>query len=170
VIELARDFPEVELEHRYVDAASFELLAAPCRFDVVLADNLFGDILSDELAAVVGGIGLLASASLGDGPGIFEPVHGSAPDLAGRGVANPTGALLSGAALLTHGLGRGRAIRRRARAGGRRGTARGAHRRSRRQRLDGELTAPSSRRLAHPRSAAGVTDPLVHDPTPEVSS
>jgi 3-isopropylmalate dehydrogenase len=106
VVEVAAEFPDVELEHRYVDAASFELLAAPRRFDVVLADNLFGDILSDELAAVVGGIGLLASASLGPGPGLFEPVHGSAPDLAGRGIANPTGALLTVALLLTHGLGR----------------------------------------------------------------
>ncbi len=106
MIEVATGFPDVELEHRYVDAASFELLAAPRRLDVVLADNLFGDILSDELAAVAGGIGLLASASLGDGPGLFEPVHGSAPDLAGRGIANPTGALLTVALLLTHGLGR----------------------------------------------------------------
>ena len=106
VIEVAAGFPEVSLEHRYVDAAAFELIAAPTRFDVVLADNLFGDVLSDELAAVVGGIGLLASASLGDGPGIFEPVHGSAPDLAGQGIANPTGALLTAALLLEHGLGR----------------------------------------------------------------
>lgn len=106
VIEVAREYPEVELEHRFVDAASFELIAAPQRFDVVLADNLFGDVLSDELAAVAGGIGLLASASLGDGPGLFEPVHGSAPDLAGRGIANPTGALLTVALMLSHGLGR----------------------------------------------------------------
>jgi len=104
VIEVAREHPDIELEHRYVDAAAFELIAAPKRFDVVLADNLFGDILSDELAAVVGGIGLLASASLGEGPGIFEPVHGSAPDLAGKGIANPTGALLTAALLLEHGL------------------------------------------------------------------
>ncbi len=106
VIEVAREYPEVELEHRFVDAASFELIAAPQRFDVVLADNLFGDVLSDELAAVAGGIGLLASASLGDGPGLFEPVHGSAPDVAGRGIANPTGALLTVALMLAHGLGR----------------------------------------------------------------
>lgn len=106
VIEVAREYPEVELEHRFIDAASFELIAAPQRFDVVLADNLFGDVLSDELAAVAGGIGLLASASLGDGPGLFEPVHGSAPDLAGRGIANPTGALLTVALMLSHGLGR----------------------------------------------------------------
>jgi 3-isopropylmalate dehydrogenase len=102
--EVAREYPEVELEHRYVDAASFELLRAPGRFDVVLTENLFGDILSDELAAVVGSIGLLASASLGDGPALFEPVHGSAPDLAGKGVANPTGAILSAALLLEYTL------------------------------------------------------------------
>lgn len=104
VIEVAREYPDVELEHRYVDAAAFELMAAPKRFDVLLTDNLFGDVLSDELGAVVGGIGLLASASLGDGPGLFEPVHGSAPDLAGKGIANPTGALLTVALLLEHAL------------------------------------------------------------------
>jgi 3-isopropylmalate dehydrogenase len=107
VQDVAHEYPGVELEHRYVDAASFELLRVPRQFDVVLADNLFGDILSDELAAVVGSIGLLASASLGEGPALFEPVHGSAPDLAGRGVANPTGAILSVALLLEYGLGRG---------------------------------------------------------------
>ncbi|HLA76857.1 MAG TPA: 3-isopropylmalate dehydrogenase [Vicinamibacteria bacterium] len=104
VAEVGRQYPGVELEHRYVDAMSFELLQCPERFDVVLADNLFGDILSDEAAAVVGSIGLLASASLGDGPPLFEPVHGSAPTLAGRGIANPTGAMLSVAMLLEHGL------------------------------------------------------------------
>ena len=104
VDEVAREYPEVELQHRYVDAASFELLRAPGSFDVVLTENLFGDILSDEAAAVVGSIGLLASASLGDGPALYEPVHGSAPDLAGKGVANPTGAILSAAMLLEYTL------------------------------------------------------------------
>ena len=85
VTEVAKEHPGVELEHRYVDAASFELLQAPRRFDVVLTENLFGDILSDELAAVSGSIGVLPSASFGDGPSLYEPVHGSAPDLAGRG-------------------------------------------------------------------------------------
>jgi 3-isopropylmalate dehydrogenase len=103
---VAREYPEVELEHRHVDAASFELLRAPRRFDVVLTENLFGDILSDEIAAVVGGIGLLPSASIGDGPSLYEPVHGSAPDLAGRGIANPVGAILSAAMLLEHSLDR----------------------------------------------------------------
>ena len=106
VTGVGREYPDVELEHRYVDAASFELLQAPRRFDVILAENLFGDILSDELGAVVGSIGLLASASLGEGTPLFEPVHGSAPTLAGLGIANPTGAILSVAMMLRHGLGR----------------------------------------------------------------
>jgi len=104
VSEVAQEYPDVSLEHRYVDAASFELLQAPRRFDVVVTENLFGDILSDELAAVVGSIGLLPSASLGDGPSLYEPVHGSAPGLAGRGIANPVGAILSVALLLEHSL------------------------------------------------------------------
>jgi 3-isopropylmalate dehydrogenase len=105
VAEVGLDYPDVELEHRHVDAVSFELLAAPQHFDVVLTENLFGDILSDEMAAVVGAIGLLPSASLGDGPSLYEPVHGSAPLLAGRGVANPVGAILTVALLLEHTLG-----------------------------------------------------------------
>lgn len=104
VEEVARDYPDVALEHRYVDAASFELLQAPAALDVVVTENLFGDILSDELAAVVGSIGLLPSASIGDGPWLYEPVHGSAPTLAGRGIANPTGAMLTVALLLEHSL------------------------------------------------------------------
>ena len=106
VTEVSREYADVELEHCYVDAASFELIQAPQRFDVVLAENLFGDILSDELAALVGSIGLLPSASLGDGPALYEPVHGSAPALAGKSLANPTGAILSVAMLLEHSLGR----------------------------------------------------------------
>jgi 3-isopropylmalate dehydrogenase len=106
VSEVGREQPSVELEHRYVDAASFELLQAPRRFDVVLTENLFGDILSDELAALSGSIGVLPSASFGDGPSLYEPVHGSAPDLAGRGIANPVGAILSVAMLLEYSLGR----------------------------------------------------------------
>ena len=106
VSEVAHEYPGVELEHRHVDAASFELLQAPSRFDVVVTENLFGDILSDEAAVVVGSLGLLASASLGPGPFLFEPVHGSAPALAGRGVANPTGAILTVALMLDHALAR----------------------------------------------------------------
>jgi 3-isopropylmalate dehydrogenase len=104
VSEVGAEYPDVELEHLYVDSASFELLRTPHRFDVVLTENLFGDILSDELAAIVGSIGLLPSASLGPGPALYEPVHGSAPDLAGRGIANPTGAILTVGLLLTHSL------------------------------------------------------------------
>ena len=100
VSEVAHEYPDVELEHRYVDAAAFELLKAPHRFDVVLTENLFGDILSDEVGVVVGSIGLLPSASLGEGPSLYEPVHGSAPDLAGHGTANPAGAILSAAMML----------------------------------------------------------------------
>jgi 3-isopropylmalate dehydrogenase len=106
VDDVAREYPDVALEHRYVDAASFEILQAPQRLDVILTENLFGDILSDELAAVVGSIGLLASASIGDGPWLYEPVHGSAPTLVGKGIANPTGAFLTVALLLEHSLNR----------------------------------------------------------------
>ena len=106
VTEVGREYPDVELEHRHVDAASFEVLQTPHRFDVIVTDNLFGDILSDEVAAVVGSIGLLPSVSFGDGPSLYEPVHGSAPSLAGRGIANPTGAILTVSMLLEHSLGR----------------------------------------------------------------
>jgi len=106
VTEVAKEYPDVELEHRYVDAAAFELLKSPHRFDVVLTENLFGDILSDEVGVVVGSIGLLPSASLGEGPSLYEPVHGSAPDLAGHGTANPVGAILSAAMMLELSFGR----------------------------------------------------------------
>jgi 3-isopropylmalate dehydrogenase len=102
VTEVAAEYGDVQLEHRYVDAASFEILRAPHRFDVVLTDNIFGDILSDEAAAIAGSIGILPSASLGDGPGLYEPVHGAANDIAGKGVANPTGAILTVALMLEH--------------------------------------------------------------------
>jgi 3-isopropylmalate dehydrogenase len=103
----ADEFPDVELEHVLVDNAAMQLVAAPTRFDVILTDNMFGDILSDEAAMLTGSIGMLPSASLGatDAPGMFEPVHGSAPDIAGRGIANPLAMFLSAAMLLRHGLG-----------------------------------------------------------------
>ena len=101
----AEEFPAVRLEHLYVDFAAMRLVADPARVDVLLTENLFGDILSDEAAVLAGSLGLLPSASLGDGPGLFEPVHGSAPDIAGRGVANPIGAIASAAMLLRYGLG-----------------------------------------------------------------
>src|SRR5215203_4337304 len=89
-----------------VDNAAMQLVASPARFDVILTENMFGDILSDESAMLTGSIGMLPSASLGaDGPGLFEPVHGSAPDIAGQGIANPLAMILSAAILLRHGLG-----------------------------------------------------------------
>jgi 3-isopropylmalate dehydrogenase len=107
VTETAKDYPDVELEHVLVDTAAMQLVQAPERFDTIVTENTFGDILSDEAAAVTGGLGLAASASLGDGgPGIFEPVHGSAPDIAGRGAANPAAMLRSVVLMLEHGLGR----------------------------------------------------------------
>jgi 3-isopropylmalate dehydrogenase len=101
------EFPHVELEHLLVDNAAMRLIAAPRHFDVILTENMFGDILSDEAAMLTGSIGLLPSASLGgDGPGVFEPVHGSAPDIAGQGIANPLAMFLSAALMLRHGLSR----------------------------------------------------------------
>jgi 3-isopropylmalate dehydrogenase len=104
VTEVARDYPAVTLAHMYVDACAMKLAAAPATLDVVLTENLFGDILSDEAGAIVGSLGLLPSASLGNGPGLFEPVHGSAPDIAGKDVANPIGAIASAAMMLREGL------------------------------------------------------------------
>ncbi len=102
----AQEFPEVELEHLLVDNAAMALVAAPSHFDVIVTENMFGDILSDEAAMITGSIGMLPSASLGgEGPGLFEPVHGSAPDIAGKGIANPLAMFLSVALLLRHGLG-----------------------------------------------------------------
>ena len=101
----AEEFPAIRLEHLYVDFAAMRLVADPGRVDVLLTENLFGDILSDEAAVLTGSLGLLPSASLGDGAGLFEPVHGSAPDIAGRGVANPIGAIASAAMLLRYGFG-----------------------------------------------------------------
>jgi 3-isopropylmalate dehydrogenase len=104
VNDVATQFPEVTLTHMYVDACAMRIALAPSSFDVILTENLFGDILSDEAGAIVGSLGLLPSASLGDGPGLFEPVHGSAPDIAGKDVANPVGAIASAAMLLRDGL------------------------------------------------------------------
>jgi 3-isopropylmalate dehydrogenase len=107
VSELAGGYPEVEVRHALVDSFAIEVALAPGTLDVVLTENMFGDILSDLASGVCGGLGLAASASLGDaGPGIFEPVHGSAPDIAGTGTANPTAMLRSLALLLEHAAGR----------------------------------------------------------------
>jgi 3-isopropylmalate dehydrogenase len=119
----SREFPHVQLEHVLVDNAAMQLVSSPRHFDVILTENMFGDILSDEAAMLTGSIGMLPSASLGDGdspggsvleterpaeegrrPGLFEPVHGSAPDIAGQGKANPLAMILSAALMLRHGL------------------------------------------------------------------
>jgi 3-isopropylmalate dehydrogenase len=108
VSEVAEDYPDVELDHVLVDAAAMFLIQSPKWFDVVLTENLFGDILSDEAAILPGSMGMLPSASLGEpgSPGIFEPVHGSAPDIAGEGKANPYATILSAAMMFRHSLGR----------------------------------------------------------------
>jgi 3-isopropylmalate dehydrogenase len=99
------DFPQVRLDHMLVDAAAMHLIRRPRDFDVLVTENMFGDILTDEASMLAGSMGLLPSASLGDGPrGLYEPIHGSAPDIAGRGIANPYGTILSCALLLRHSL------------------------------------------------------------------
>jgi 3-isopropylmalate dehydrogenase len=104
----SREFPDVQLEHALVDSTAMSLVSSPRHFDVILTENLFGDILSDEAAMLTGSLGMLPSASLGaeGDPGVFEPVHGSAPDIAGQGIANPLAMFLSTAMLLRHGLSR----------------------------------------------------------------
>ena len=106
VTRIAAEFPDVKLEHQLVDSMAMLLLTQPGKYDVVVTENLFGDILTDEAAALAGSLGLLPSASLGGAKGgLYEPIHGSAPDIAGQGVANPVGAILSAAMLLRHSLG-----------------------------------------------------------------
>jgi len=106
MIETAGEFPEVELTHRYVDNAAMQLVKNPGAFDVIVTGNLFGDILSDQASMCVGSIGLLASASLAEGTfGLYEPIHGSAPDIAGKGIANPMATILSAAMMLRHSFG-----------------------------------------------------------------
>ena len=103
----AEEFPNIELEHELVDACAMKLISAPRHFEVIVTENMFGDILSDEASMLTGSLGMLPTASLGgNGPSMFEPVHGSAPDITGQGVANPVGMILSAALLLRHGLGR----------------------------------------------------------------
>ena len=92
VTDISAAYPDVVVDHMYVDNCAMQLVRSPARFDVIVTENMFGDILSDEAGAVVGSLGLLPSASIGSGPGLFEPVHGSAPDLSGRDAANPVGA------------------------------------------------------------------------------
>lgn len=105
VTRIADDYPDVTLNHLYVDACAMHLITNPRLFDVVLTENLFGDILTDEAAVITGSLGMLASATVGGEVGLYEPVHGSAPDIAGRGIANPCGAIASAAMLLRHSAG-----------------------------------------------------------------
>ena len=105
VIEVGREYPDVELSHLYIDAACMQLIRAPKQFDVIVTGNVFGDILSDAAAMLTGSIGMLPSASMGAGTlGLFEPVHGSAPDIAGQDIANPLASILSSALMLRHSL------------------------------------------------------------------
>ena len=105
-IEVGKEFPDVKLEHQLVDSAAMRLITHAAQFDVIVTENMFGDILTDEAAVLAGSLGLLPSASLGEGKlGLYEPIHGSAPDIAGKGIANPTGTILSAAMLLRHSLG-----------------------------------------------------------------
>lgn len=105
VTRVSRDYPDVTLDHLYVDACAMHLMVNPRRFDVVLTENLFGDILSDEAAVIAGSLGMLASATIGGEVGLYEPVHGSAPDIAGQGIANPCGAIATAAMMLRHSAG-----------------------------------------------------------------
>jgi 3-isopropylmalate dehydrogenase len=102
VNEVAKEFPGVTVEHQYVDAMAMHLMNQPRNYDVVLTENLFGDILSDESAVITGSLGMLPSATIGGKVNLYEPVHGSAPDIAGKGLANPLGAILTGALILRH--------------------------------------------------------------------
>ena len=102
VIRASQNYPDVTLDHLYVDACAMHLITNPRRFDVLLTENLFGDILSDEAAVITGSLGMLASATIGGEVGLYEPVHGSAPDIAGHGIANPCGAIASAAMMLRH--------------------------------------------------------------------
>src|SRR5215471_11861402 len=102
VTRVGAEYPDVKLSHGYVDSTAMALVSKPASFDVMVTENMFGDILSDQAGAIVGSLGLLPSASIGGKVGLYEPIHGSAPDIAGQGVANPLGAILSGAMLLRH--------------------------------------------------------------------
>ncbi len=102
VTRVGASYPDVKLSHAYVDSTAMALVSRPATFDVIVTENMFGDILSDQAGAVVGSLGLLPSASVGGKGGLYEPVHGSAPDIAGQGIANPLGAILSAAMMLRH--------------------------------------------------------------------
>ncbi|KAL6952140.1 3-isopropylmalate dehydrogenase 1, chloroplastic [Sarracenia purpurea var. burkii] len=113
VMAIGSEYPDVELSHMYVDNAAMQLVRNPKQFDTIVTNNIFGDILSDEASMITGSIGMLPSASLGEkGPGLFEPIHGSAPDIAGQDKANPLATVLSAAMLLKYGLGEEKAAQR----------------------------------------------------------
>ena len=105
VTEVSKEYPDVELSHMYVDNAAMQLVLNPKQFDVMLTGNIFGDILSDEASMLCGSIGLLPSASIGDKIGVYEPIHGSAPDIAGQGIANPIATISSASMMLRYALG-----------------------------------------------------------------
>ncbi len=110
VIRVSRDYPEVTLNHMYVDNCAMQLVRNPKQFDVIVTSNIFGDILSDEASMIAGSIGMLASASLSGGKlGLYEPIHGSAPDIAGQNIANPLATILSVAMMLRYSLGQSEA-------------------------------------------------------------
>ena len=149
-----KEFPDVALEHMLVDACAMYLMRKPADFDVIVTENMFGDILTDEASVLAGSMGLLPSASLGEGKrGLYEPIHGSAPDIAGKGIANPYATILSVAMLLRHSLGpRGRGRGRRE-GGQRRHRARGAARRHRARRRQGR-----EHRRSRPGRGRGVVE------------
>ena len=147
VERVAADYADVELDHMLVDNAAMQLVSDPVRFDVILTENMFGDILSDESAMLTGSLGMLPSASLGDGgPGLFEPVHGSAPDIAGQGVANPLATFLSAAMMLRHGLDMAAEA----------------------EAIEAAVDAALGARPAHARPRAGHRSPPMSDLPPEV--
>lgn len=104
VIDVAKDYPDIDLNHFYVDNCAMQLALNPKQFDVIVTSNLFGDILSDEAAVLGGSIGMMPSASIGEMTSLYEPIHGSAPDIAGQGIANPCATILSAAMLLRYSL------------------------------------------------------------------
>ena len=105
VTEVAAEYPDVELLHMYVDNAAMQIVRDPSQFDVIVTENLFGDILSDEASQITGSIGMIPSSSMGDGTrGLYEPIHGSAPDIAGKDIANPIGMILAAAMMLRYSL------------------------------------------------------------------
>ena len=150
VTEVGREYPDVELSHQYVDAAAMTLVRRPLQFDVIVTENMFGDILSDEASMLTGSIGMLPSASLGDGPkGLYEPIHGSAPDIAGKDIANPLATILSAAMMMRMSFGLEKAARQIEQA------VRGALAKGYRT---ADLAEPGSKRVGTEEMGAAVTE------------